>query len=238
MEPATIATIGALGLQGLSGLVSSAYNIHETRKQRRFQRDMSNTAIQRQVADMRKAGINPILAARYGGASSPAGAAGRVIAPFENTAQQISAARQARSGERGASTQEKLANESVKQINSQTSLNSANAVKAAVDTEVSRKQQDVMDAIIKREASATRLNNAQSVRQESQGQRDKIVGTAYDEAGKVIIPALKMGTQIKNRLKSDWQKNQEQNRRAKERLKGWFKKGKSWLKKKKKKYFK
>jgi len=44
------------------------------KRQMGFQAQMSNTAIQRQMADMRKAGINPILAAKYGGASTPAGA--------------------------------------------------------------------------------------------------------------------------------------------------------------------
>lgn len=78
-NPGAVISAGA-SLAG--GLAQNAANKKVSDNQMAFQERMSSTAHQREVADLKAAGLNPILSARFGGSSTPSGSG----VPMQNAA--------------------------------------------------------------------------------------------------------------------------------------------------------
>lgn len=126
---------GNLAADALTGgAVSNAKSVEATnaaqiglaREQTAFQERMSNSAYQRAVEDMRKAGLNPSLAYQNGGASAPTGSMATLTAP--------------RKGDIGAglfNTAKAIATGSadIRKANSETDLNKMNAQVADVSAQ-------------------------------------------------------------------------------------------------------
>lgn len=102
-------------------------------EQMKFQERMSNTAYQRSMADMKKAGLNPMLAISQGGASTPQGAA-PTIAPASK-AKLGELALSTALGVKGLSQQQQQIDNSVKQTESNINLNNSTAAKQLAETQ-------------------------------------------------------------------------------------------------------
>lgn len=112
------------GIGAIGAALTNSNNKREANKNRTFQAEMSNTAHQREIADMRAAGLNPLVA-QTSGASTPGGAQ----AVMENTLEGFA-----------ASARDQMQLRMQKEMNdSQKKVNDASAIKLLTDAKVAEK---------------------------------------------------------------------------------------------------
>lgn len=121
-------------LGGIAPIIGSGIDYLTGKSQQKFQERMSNSSYQRAVRDMRKAGINPIMAFQQGGASTPSGSSSQ---PGKGVAESISSAHRVRLERRADQRETNLYEKQIELMDAQrdAATNSAKKIWEEAETE-------------------------------------------------------------------------------------------------------
>lgn len=129
------ATLGAAGISAASAYAVNQANIKNQRKTNDLSVNLANTSHQREVADLRLAGLNPILSAQGSGASTPNLGSATVDNPVASLADTVNSAFSGHS-------RRKVEQEQVEQIRQATLNNRLTNEQMALETQALRAEAD------------------------------------------------------------------------------------------------
>nr|WAE43323.1 MAG: DNA pilot protein [Microviridae sp.] len=196
-------------IEGIGSMVSSAIGAQSAHKQEMWQGNMSNTAHQREVQDLEKAGLNPMLSGMGGsGASTPQGTMftpGNPAQGITQAALQSSMNQKQKEGIQAdidtKKTQQTLNSASAAKEISVANLNNMLKEKAEQD-KLTSAQQEFLNNMLKRKADQDRLTSQQQEYSTRQDVESKKYINLKQEADTELyrIPFVKEITAIYDKL--------------------------------------